>query len=180
MSKKTGYRKGNECPICGGIIWGKPKVVLIEGTKMQVCQACAQYGTKIKSSPPIQPKKTITTPKIRVKKSTLPKKPKFKIPDTLEDLELVSDYAERIRNTRLKLKLNQEQFANKIHEKVSLIKRIEGGKAKPTLKLAKKIEDTYGIKLLQKSDEIEVNYKSYLKKKGGTSLGDIAFIKKKK
>ena len=47
---------------------------------------------------------------------------------------------------------------------------------------AKKIEDVYKIKILKKSDEIEarVQNNKYMKKSNVKSLGDIAFIKKKK
>lgn len=180
MSKRVDFHKKIECPVCGGIIWGKPKAVLIEGVKMNVCQACAQFGKKIKSASSNIPKKINIALNINKKTPKSPKKIRYHVQDDMEDLELVPDYSDRIKNVRLKLKLNQEQFAGKIHEKVSLIRRIESGKAKPTLKLAKKIEDTYKIRLLQKSDEIEVNYKAFLKRKRGTSLGDIAFIKKKK
>ncbi|MHA1149259.1 MAG: multiprotein bridging factor aMBF1 [Promethearchaeota archaeon] len=168
----------NECPICGGVIWGKGKKVLIEGAKMTVCNACAQHGIKIK--PNIQ----------RIQqKTSLPKKPSkptyktssFKPKDDFDEFELVADYADRIRKARIKSNLSQELFAQKIHEKVSLMKRIETGKAKPTISLAKKIEKTYNISLLQKNmAQEEINYKSYIKRGSRSSLGDIAFIKKRK
>ena len=69
-----------------------------------------------------------------------------------------------------------------MNEKPSLLRRIEAGKVEPTVKLAKKIEDVYKIKILKKSDEIEarVQNNKYMKKSNVKSLGDIAFIKKKK
>ncbi|MCK4383585.1 MAG: helix-turn-helix domain-containing protein, partial [Candidatus Lokiarchaeota archaeon] len=75
---------------------------------------------------------------------------------------------------------NQDQFAQKLNEKPSLIRRIESGKAEPTEKLAKKIESVYNIKLLKKADDYIVSTKDYMKKQKNTSLGDIAIIKKKK
>jgi len=58
----------------------------------------------------------------------------------------------------------------------------ELAKVKPTIKLAKKIEKVYNIKLIKKIDEIEpsVRQSQYMKKSDGSSLGDIAYIKKKK
>lgn len=169
---------GNECPICGGVIWGRGQKVLIEGAKMTVCDSCAQHGTKIRSSPSKKKPSPTSSPK---KEGSSPKQtPYVKAKEDTEEQELVSDYANRIRNARMKSKLNQEKFAAKLHEKVSLIKRIETGKAQPTIQLAKKIEQTYGITLLQKTNQEEINYKSYIKRGSGSSLGDIAFIKKKK
>ena len=174
QKKKT---TGNECPICGGIIWGRGQKVLIEGAKMTVCNACAQHGTRIKSGAPKNMQKREVSKK--------PSKPTYNTPsykpkDNFDELELVADFAERIRNARIKSKLSQELFAQKLHEKLSLMKRIETGKAKPTIPLAKKIEKTYNITLLQKSSQEEINYKSYVKRGSGSSLGDIAFIKKRK
>ena len=102
--------------------------------------------------------------------------------DFIDDFEITPDYAKKIRNKRNSLGLNQDQFAQKLNEKPSLLRRIEAGKAEPTIKLAKKIEDIYKIKILKKTDEIEANVQNnkFMKKSTGTSLGDIAFIKKKK
>ena len=165
-----------ECPICGSIIWGKGERVLLEGARITVCNNCASHGTKIHIPPKqFQKKKTVQRgTHTTLKKQNLKKK-------VGEDLEIVPDYAKRIRNVRNRLGLNQDQFAQKLNEKPSLIRRIETGKVEPTIKLAKKIENTYNIKLIKKSDEIEYNVKDtkYMKKSSGSSLGDIAVIKKK-
>lgn len=156
------------CPICDGKIW-KGKKVLIEGVKMTVCNSCAQYG-----------KKLLTKPKSISSHSTHPKSSSRNVINKMEEVEIVPDYAKLIRNVRTLKKLNQDQFAQKLNEKPSLLRRIEAAKVKPTIKLAKKIEKVYNITLLKKSDEIEVNTKKYMKKQTSSTLGDIAFIKKKK
>ncbi|MFX0069941.1 MAG: multiprotein bridging factor aMBF1 [Candidatus Hermodarchaeota archaeon] len=173
MYKKKNFDSVDECPICGGKIWGKGQKVIIEGAKLKVCQSCAQYGTKIVSN---IPKDKIST--IKSRRPT--KKPKYSSKNALEpSLELVPDFAKRVRNSRVKANLNQEQFAQKLNEKPSLIRRIESG-FEPTIKLAKKIENVFNITLLTESDKIEINTDKYMKKSSGTSLGEIAFIKKKK
>ena len=55
-------------------------------------------------------------------------------------MTFAGDYAKRIKNARTNSKLNQEQFAQKLNEKPSLLRRIESGKVEPTIKLAEKIE----------------------------------------
>ncbi|MFW9940778.1 MAG: multiprotein bridging factor aMBF1 [Candidatus Thorarchaeota archaeon] len=165
-----------ECPICGGIIWGRGQRVLLEGAKITVCDNCAQHGTKIyKPITNIQKNN-----KGQIRSKTTPKKRSFK-PKGVEELEIVIDYAKRIRNVRNNLRLNQDQFAQKLNEKPSLLRRIEAGKVEPTIKLAKKIQEMYKIKLLKKIDETEfrVQETKFMKKSTGSSLGDIAFIKKK-
>ena len=177
MAKKGSSNYSKECTICGGIIWGKGQYVLLEGAKIVVCQSCAQYGTKIYERPNTSHlKKSNYNQSISNSKKSKPKQ------DLFDNVEIVPDYAKRIRNTRNSRNLNQEQFAQKLNEKPSLLRRIEAGKAEPTIKLAKKIEQIYNIKLLKKVDEIEasVNSSKYMKKLDGSSLGDIAFIKKKK
>ncbi|MFX1489247.1 MAG: multiprotein bridging factor aMBF1 [Promethearchaeota archaeon] len=165
-----------ECPICGSIIWGKGQKVLLEGAKITVCNNCASHGTKIHTTSKNFQKKTIG----RRGPPTTPKKQKLnrKIG---EDLEIVPDYAKRIRSIRNRLGLNQDQFAQKLNEKPSLLRRIESGKVEPTIKLAKKIQSTYNIVLIKKSDEMEYNVQDtkYMKKSSGSSLGDIAVIKRK-
>jgi len=177
MSKKKHNEFDRECPICGGIIWGKGEKVLIEGAKITVCQNCAQHGIKIQTEPKTTNAKKFSTDRLPV----ISKKIIKNKDDFLEtQLEVVPDYAIKIKKARNDNNLTQEQFALKLHEKESLIRKIEAGKVEPNLELAKKIEKTYNINLLQKPDEQIVNYKEYLKKSTGTSLGDIAFIKKKK
>ncbi|MFX1420248.1 MAG: multiprotein bridging factor aMBF1 [Promethearchaeota archaeon] len=177
MPKSQYNEIDKECPICGSIIWGKGQRVLLEGAKITVCHNCAQHGTKIQNySKTTQTKKVY--PKSRLKS---PKRQAIK-KNFIDNLEIIPDYANKIRNVRNSLRLNQDQFAQKLNEKPSLLKRIEAGKVEPTIKLAKKIQDVYKIKIFKEVDEIEadVSNNKFMKKSTGSSLGDIAFIKKKK
>ena len=178
MPKPQNNEIDKECPICGSIIWGKGQRVLLEGAKITVCHNCAQHGIKIQKPPTI---KHINKSYSHDKKSHRPKRPIIKKP-YVDDFEIIQDYAKKIRNVRSSLGLNQDQFAQKLNEKPSLLRRIEAGKVEPTVKLARKIEDVYKIKILKKTTEIEANVENnkYMKRSSGTSLGDIAFIKRKK
>jgi putative transcription factor len=175
MNSRRTNNLDRECPICGSLIWGKGVKVLIEGAKITVCQNCAQHGKKLikKQQSQFKPSK--------VKTHSSSTSPKFR-KEINEDLEIVEDYDKRIRKVRQKLNLNQDQFANKLNEKPSLIRRIESGKAKPTIKLARKIEKVYEITLIKTNESIDSTpqLNEYMKKKTGSSLGDIAFIKKRK
>ncbi|MFX1376861.1 MAG: multiprotein bridging factor aMBF1 [Promethearchaeota archaeon] len=176
MSKPRYNELDKDCPICGGKIWGKGQKVLLEGAKITVCDNCAQHGKKIyKPTSNIQIKRTSKRkPQITSRRQAL--KPK-----DVEEIEIVSDYAKKVRNVRNSLRLNQDQFAQKLNEKPSLLRRIEAGKAEPTVKLAKKIQNVYNIQLLKKIDDVEFSIQEtkFMKKSTGSSLGDIAFIKKK-
>jgi len=177
MAKKGTNSLDKQCPICGGLIWSKGQKVLIEGAKITVCESCAHYGLKVEEKQ-YRKERVISPPKKRnnISKQFSSKK------DYIDDIEIVKDYASIIRKARNSLELNQDQFAQKLNERPSLLRRIESGKVAPTIKLAKKIEQVYHLKILKKVDETEVstNKDKYMKKSTGSSLGDIAFIKKKK
>ncbi len=167
-------RKGDEdiCPICGGIIWGGGEKVLIEGAKIRVCQSCAQHGKRIISrkrpSSRKRQKYTRSTQKSRTTKK-----------DYGPEVVIIDDYNKRIRRARESRNLTQAKFAQKLKEKESLIRRIESKRTKPTIKLAKKIERTYGIKLLEESGPVKVDPSRYMKKQQGSGVSLGAFIKKK-
>lgn len=177
MSKKISSQFEKECPICGGKIWGRGQKVLIEGAKITVCQSCAQYGVKIKNFPRAtdKVKQNYAKPKSAAKKKVYSR-------EIDDGLEIVADYVNRIRKARNSRGLNQDQFAQKLNEKPSLLRRIEAGKVIPTIKLAKKIEQVYEITLVKKVDEIEpsITQDKYMKKSSSSSLGDIAIVKKRK
>ncbi|TXT53235.1 MAG: hypothetical protein BAJALOKI1v1_2580001 [Promethearchaeota archaeon] len=173
-----------ECPICGGIISGGGVKVLLEGAQIKVCQSCAQHGKRIHSKP-----KSKHRPSSRKREkysasssqssssSSSQRKDRYIKPEVV----LVDDYNDKIRAIRERNNLTQAEFAQTIQEKESLVRRIEQKKAKPTLKLAKKIQNTYNITLLTESDSLQVDTTKYMKKQGsesGVSLAD--FIKKKK
>ena len=172
----------DDCPICGGKIW-KPSHIIVEGVRVTVCQSCSKLGqkTSITSSSKTQSKIFFKKP-IRRKSVSTPHiaRPKVKKDDE-SDLQIVSDFAVKIKKAREKNKLTQEKFALKLHEKESLIRSLENGKRIPTISLAKKIEKTYNVKLIEKKIDDESDYRRYIQqKKAPTTLGDMIVIRKKK
>lgn len=67
----------------------------------------------------------------------------------IDEYEVVEDYAIRVKKAREKLGWTQEVLAQKIGENVNTVKRIEAGKLKPSIELARKLERVLGIKLLE-------------------------------
>lgn len=141
-----------ECKLCG-----KKKVVQtaeIEGAVIKVCDDCLKFGRKV-----VVPKKS-------------PKKkfpPKMDLPETI----LVRGYGKLITKKRMKMGLERKEFAKRINEKESLIKRIELEQMRPDDKLVRKIESFLGIKLITEYEAPEVKVK---KKKGTLTLGDIVSL----
>ena len=134
----------------------------IEGTNLNVCKDCCKYGKVIKKvKKPKQSKKKVHRKKIS----------KEKIIQVINE-----NYPNLIKNKREKLGLKQEELAIKLAERESLIRKIERGEIKPSLKLARKLEDKLGIKLvLQK--EVKTEFESSKEKPGSLTIGDKIKLK---
>jgi len=122
------------CDMCGRIL-EFPYEVEVEGATMQLCKSCSVFGRITK-----QPKISVTRKKYVIKRE--------------EYIDfIVEDYPVRIRNARESKNLKQQDLANKIAVKESLIHKIESGNLEPSIELAKKLEKFLGIKLVEKQKE---------------------------
>jgi putative transcription factor len=159
------------CEICGKEIIGKPYNRVVEGVKMVLCEKCAFHGESYFQ--PIVPSK-LSKP-TGLKAVSKPKTPA--VNKEYLELEVVSDYFMRIKSTREKIGLTQEEFAKKLNEKLSVIQKIEVGKIVPDINLARKIENLLKIKLLISTQEEKSGCKTI--EKPTLTLGDLAKIKYK-
>jgi len=151
------------CEICGKII-EKPITIKFNKRILKVCNECKIIGEEIEYKP-IEKKQIIKTI-TQQKKNVLKREPEYTIRE---------DYAREIKKARENLGMTQDMLASLIGEKLSTLKKIEAGKLKPTIEMAKKIEKVLKINLL----EIEsIEEKEELKKKNiSLTLGDIVEIK---
>ena len=94
-----------------------------------------------------------------------------------EDLELVENYGELVREARIGMGLTQEELASQVGEKATVIKKIEHGEFRPSIELAKKLEKILRIRLLVPAEEEPSSeIRRYIVKPGpagGVSLGDL-------
>lgn len=155
------------CEICGKKVIGKPVRTKIENSIMLTCNECSKFG-KVQREPP-KPKRG---PGMRApaggRRSFRSKEPTH---------EVVEDYQTIIRQAREKKGWSREDLGEKIYEKVSVINRLESGKMVPDLKLARKLERTLKITLLEKTEEAQLDEAGALNMRRAT-IGDIARIKK--
>lgn len=149
------------CEICGKKIIGKPMKTKIENSIMTTCTECAKFG-KVQREPakPRKRRPVNRTPRIREPSE-----------------EVVEDYNKIIREAREKKGWSREELAEKLYEKASVVNRIESGKMIPDIKLAKKLEKTLHITLIQRIDDIRTEDMSSSSARGAT-IGDIARIKR--
>lgn len=130
-----------QCEMCG-----KDKLLvdaIVEGTMLSVCKGCAKFGhvIEIKKNQEINghPQRTLEINKT---------KSFDKYMETI-----VNNYPELIKTTREKKGLKQEELAQAIAEKTSLIHNIESGNLEPPFNIAKKLEQFLRIELITKTKE---------------------------
>jgi putative transcription factor len=160
-----------QCEICGAEIREKPLCITIDNSELQVCQKCAPYGKPVDKRTPVSRKvspivRTVTRTEKRQNKDFF---------DILKD-ELLENYVQIIRDAREAKGWSQEDMAENLKEKVSLIKKIERSDIIPEDSIIKKLEHALNIKITERVDATGQEV-AHVKK--DTTLGDIVTIKKK-
>ena len=180
------------CELCGRSMKGRGRNVTIEGAEMIVCPQCASRfasqpskASDKMSTPKTQPfwmqsstsypPSSASKPPIRAAK----KKPPQRSEITLDDMILVENYAEIIRNARQKAKMTQDALAQKVGERVSTLQGIESGRLKPTKRTLRGLERELEISLLEPIDTVPIK-PTVGSRSGEPTLGDRVIIKRKK
>ena len=151
----------------------------VEGAKMLVCNRCQNLGKAYKEDPhtPIRPTFTpSSTPSHRTVSFQPTRRKTPQLPKELVELDLAEDLAERVRKSRSKLGISQEELAKRVKQKLSVIQKIESGKMTPEVRLCRELEHELKVKLLlpQKEDEAPKNTAP-----SSVTLGDIVQLKDK-
>lgn len=135
---------------------------VIEGSQLCVCENCGKFGKVLKKVVP----KTTTKP-VKVKQE----------PVIVE--QIVSDYAQRIKNAREKRNLTQKDFAKLVAVRESLIHKMETGHFEPPIDLARRMEKILKITLIEVGEENSVIPQEKGEKHVGMTIGDVIKIKQK-
>ena len=122
------------CELCGHQTFEK-KMVVVDGTVFNVCTACSKRG-----KPYMMPQVSFK------KKKPLTIKPQKKI-GLADETILTPNFANLIREARMKMGLTHEQLGMKMNEKAQILKKFETGSLKPDEIFARKLERYLGIKL---------------------------------
>lgn len=174
-----------QCEVCGRKIIGEPKRVIIEGAKMTTCSECAKLGSGFWS--PEQPK---TGQRAILKKTAKPMLAKpagarskgasgsTSSSPLEEEVEVVEGFGSIIKQAREKMGLTPEDLGRKIGEKESVVKKVEGEKIVPDIRLAVKLEHALKIKLLKKASEPKIEGTALMgKPRGEPTLGEIVYLR---
>jgi putative transcription factor len=155
------------CEICGKKLVEEPLKTKIDGSIMLTCKECSKFG-KVQKEPPKPKRYGAPRSSGGTRRVSRPKEPTEEVIENFNDL---------VRQGREKMGWSREELGEKIYEKASVINRIESGKMVPDLKLARKIEKTLNLVLIEKTDGIVADELAHKKIRGST-IGDIARIKK--
>ncbi|MEM1526195.1 MAG: multiprotein bridging factor aMBF1 [Ignisphaera sp.] len=179
--------------MCGEPIeLGKGRRIRIDSAELTVCAACASrfsprnlsqksqqlqpYSRSLpQSTRPRSPTATSAKYLEGGKKTSTPKPRGPSRAVVSEKLELVEDFAERIRRAREAFGWDQKALALKLKVSENIIKRIESGRLRPPNDLAKKLEEVLNIKLLVPAIEDMIESKGKADKY--VTLGEIVSIR---
>lgn len=147
-----------ECTICGKKV-EKLHRAKIEGTVIDVCEECLAYGEEVldtRITQPVSLKKKLRVSHLEEEKTVF-----------------VENYGELIAGSRKKKGLTREEFAKKIKEKESVIRRVEKEEMIPDDDLTKKIEKFLDIKLKKRYERKPIKKKRV---EGELTLGDVVEV----
>lgn len=143
------------CEICGE----ERELVkaIVEGSLLDVCEECSKFGN------------TIVVKKIQKEEKAVKKQ-------TVDIINIISpDYPRLIKESREKLGLKQKDLALKLNEKESVVHKLETGSLRPTILLARKLERTLNISLIELYQD---THESLNLKDDKLTIGDILKLKK--
>lgn len=175
-----------QCEMCGTET-AAPTTVKIEGAELQVCSDCTEFGTEVRTQETQSTSTKYSTSSSSSSSSGTSSAQSGSTStssgvgsggggsrrDMFDEMEEVAaDYDDRIRKARESRGLTQEQLANQLNEKASLIRKLERGDVLPSDTMQRKLERSLDISLTESggSDDSEWSGGSAA---GETTLGDV-------
>ena len=155
------------CEICGRPIRGQGHRVLLDGVEVVLCDECFARLSKSGRVAPVPSKKVSVA-----RGGRQPARPRQ------EQMELVDDYPDIVRRAREAMGWTQAALAQKLRVSEDLVRKIEQGKVKPTVELARRMESLLKVKLLQ---PVEVEEGEELPPADDKlTLGDVVVVRREK
>lgn len=167
-----------QCEMCGA---EKPSLTTtkVEGAELELCDECSEFGTEVKTQSPSSTSTKYSTSSDSSDSGGASSSSggssgdsSTRRHDLFDEMEEVAnDYDDRIRKAREEREISQEDLAQQLNEKASLIRKLEGGGVLPSDQVQQKIESELDISLSAGSDEEDAEWS------GGssttTTLGDV-------
>ena len=147
---------------------------VVEGSMLHICSKCLHFGEAIEVK---RPAAEIVAQRLQRSKRGYVSMYK-KEPKKSADFMVVSDYHNKVKVARQKMKITQDDLAKSIAERASVVQRVESGNLEPSLKLARKLQQFLRITLVQKEEASSIGASTAGVSSSGFTIGDL--IKKKR
>ncbi|WP_336344425.1 multiprotein bridging factor aMBF1 [Halalkalicoccus ordinarius] len=170
-----------QCEMCGTET-STPKTVKIEGAELDVCDSCSEFGTEVRTQESSGGSTKYSTSSSSGSGSSDGSSSassgsggggRHRRKDMFDEMEeIAQDYDQRIRNARESAGQSQEELANDLNEKASLIRKLERGDTLPSDAVQKKLERKLGITLSEGVDAEDAEWEGG-SSTGSYTLGDV-------
>ena len=166
-----------QCEMCGAER-ASLTTTKVEGAELELCDDCKEFGTEVRTQSSSSTSTKYSTSSSGSKSSGSSSSGgssgggSSRRRDMFDDMdEIAGDYDERIRGAREGRGLSQEDLADELNEKVSLIRKLERGDILPSDGVRKKLERKLDITLVDGDSTDDSEWSG-----GGsttTTLGDV-------
>ena len=163
-----------QCEMCGKEV-SSPKTVKVEGAEIDVCDDCADFGTEVETGSSSSTSTKYSTSSSSSQSSSSSggssggSSDGRRRRDMFDQMdELAGDYDDRLREAREQAGLSQEDLADQLNEKASVIRKLERGDSLPSDDVREKLESHLDISLTESgsADDADSDWSS-----GGDSAG---------
>ena len=149
----------------------------VEGAELELCDDCKGFGTEVRTESTESTSTKYSTSSSSSSSDTSSSSSSSSSSsgrrrDMFDEMDTVaSDFDERIREARESAGLTQEDLADRLNEKASVIRKLERGDHLPSDRVQKKLEKALGISLVEGQDVDDSEWSS--DSSGTMTLGDV-------
>ena len=170
-----------QCEMCGAE-QASLTTTKVEGAELELCSSCTDFGTEVRDESTGSGGSKYSTSSSTGKSSGSSSSSgssgssgsggTTRRRDMFDDMdEIATDYDDRIRTARESRGLSQEELANQLNEKASLIRKLERGDTLPTDDIQRKLESELDITLVEGESVDDADWDSG--DAGTMTLGDV-------
>ncbi|WP_418282348.1 multiprotein bridging factor aMBF1 [Halorubrum sp. DTA98] len=168
-----------QCEMCGADQTSLT-TTKVEGAELELCSSCTDFGTEVREEPSTAGGSKYSTSSSSGTPSSSSSSSSSgsgssggssRRRDMFDDMEeIATDYDDRIRTARESEGLSQEELADQLNEKASLIRKLERGDTLPTDEVQRKLERALDISLVE-GEDVDAEWESG--DSGTMTLGDV-------
>ena len=168
-----------QCEMCGAEE-ASLTTTKVEGAELELCSSCTDFGTEVRDESTSSGGGKYSTSSSTGKSSSSSGSSRSggspggssRPRDMFDDMdEIATDYDEQIREARESRGLSQEELADQLNEKASLIRKLERADTLPTDEVQRKLERALDISLVEGQSTDDADWET--NDAGTMTLGDV-------